>query len=673
MVGQSLVIDHVVESSTSSGKVSQCVVFDRKKQVVVNNFGLTSVGQHFETDIHEDPFKLDNTGLEKTVSESHSCDEVRHQLPNSNFFAAKHNIAALNLSCKKSNTEPEINNNLETEYCSSSDQSISTLAKKNDQDISDQAFYGNTVEDISELSNNVSKKQCTDSVVGRKTEKSLIFFPNEEVNKILHSSCQKPCEQVQDQLVTETRDVRDCRVKYSVENSSSLEVGIAHVSELTNSSQSNFGNDMLPAGSGTAQEVIVSDGKNGFWSSTLQADSVVTEHSKTFPNQESIEKFSPSESGRSSGDIQFSEEEFQSAAEFFKDPAAFEFLQKAGNRQAFQESALSRQSLYVKFDPLVTGDTRLKEHQEQASHFESLFESSEETHQTATKQISPNPDTVATDGITRGDGRQSQPSEINKLIDFSPSPKKKTGHVTHEQTESPRSSTLSPKHRGHKTFNEEEVNRALKMHELLYQEKLIKKDKDFNEQFKAMEKKKHILEKQVMSLKDALSINRAVTAELVNLVNRFLQQKENDRIELGEKSQKVTKERDQALEDLQSVENAFADLHRRYEKTKSVVEGYKQNEEWLKQQLNETQAKLKKHEQMYEMLRNRTEEKLDSANVEIENAKKVTEAEMAVLTAQLRKAEMRISSLEKNLEHKTKENTELSNICDELIAKVGKV
>lgn len=31
----------------------------------------------------------------------------------------------------------------------------------------------------------------------------------------------------------------------------------------------------------------------------------------------------------------------------------------------------------------------------------------------------------------------------------------------------------------------------------------------------------------------------------------------------------------QALEDLQSVETAFSDLHRRYEKTKNVVEGFK--------------------------------------------------------------------------------------------------
>ncbi len=37
----------------------------------------------------------------------------------------------------------------------------------------------------------------------------------------------------------------------------------------------------------------------------------------------------------------------------------------------------------------------------------------------------------------------------------------------------------------------------------------------------------------------------------------------------------LVRERDQALEDLQSVETAFSDLHRRYEKTKLVVEGFK--------------------------------------------------------------------------------------------------
>ena len=37
----------------------------------------------------------------------------------------------------------------------------------------------------------------------------------------------------------------------------------------------------------------------------------------------------------------------------------------------------------------------------------------------------------------------------------------------------------------------------------------------------------------------------------------------------------IQKEKDQALEDLASVEGAFSDLHRRYEKLKQVVESYK--------------------------------------------------------------------------------------------------
>ncbi len=41
------------------------------------------------------------------------------------------------------------------------------------------------------------------------------------------------------------------------------------------------------------------------------------------------------------------------------------------------------------------------------------------------------------------------------------------------------------------------------------------------------------------------------------------------------------------------------------------------------------------------------------------------------MQAMLRKAEMRVNSLERALEQKTKENQELTKICDELIAQVG--
>ena len=40
-------------------------------------------------------------------------------------------------------------------------------------------------------------------------------------------------------------------------------------------------------------------------------------------------------------------------------------------------------------------------------------------------------------------------------------------------------------------------------------------------------------------------------------------------------STNMTAERDQGLEDLKMVESAFSDLHRRYEKVKTSVEGFK--------------------------------------------------------------------------------------------------
>ena len=45
---------------------------------------------------------------------------------------------------------------------------------------------------------------------------------------------------------------------------------------------------------------------------------------------------------------------------------------------------------------------------------------------------------------------------------------------------------------------------------------------------------------------------------------------------------------------------------------------------------------------------------------------------MAGLQASLRKTEIKCCNLEKSLAAKVKENEELTTICDELIAKVGK-
>lgn len=60
-----------------------------------------------------------------------------------------------------------------------------------------------------------------------------------------------------------------------------------------------------------------------------------------------------------------------------------------------------------------------------------------------------------------------------------------------------------------------------------------------------------------------------------HFVHLFLAESEKSSSVSKEEMQQVINDRDQALDDLQSVETAFSDLHRRYEKTKAVVEGFK--------------------------------------------------------------------------------------------------
>ena len=51
-------------------------------------------------------------------------------------------------------------------------------------------------------------------------------------------------------------------------------------------------------------------------------------------------------------------------------------------------------------------------------------------------------------------------------------------------------------------------------------------------------------------------------------------------------------ERAQILEDLQAVERAFNDLHRKYERTKEVVAGFKSNEDVLKRTVEDLTIRL---------------------------------------------------------------------------------
>ncbi|XP_021917995.1 transforming acidic coiled-coil-containing protein 1-like [Zootermopsis nevadensis] len=112
-------------------------------------------------------------------------------------------------------------------------------------------------------------------------------------------------------------------------------------------------------------------------------------------------------------------------------------------------------------------------------------------------------------------------------------------------------------------------------------------------------------------------------------------------------------------------------VYRKYERSKTVIEGFKKNEEVLRVSLAEYEATIRKQEQKYDVLKSHAMSQLESANQELDSVHRSQQAETAKLKAMLKKAEVKTSSLEEMLEQKVKENQELASICDELINKVG--
>ena len=94
-------------------------------------------------------------------------------------------------------------------------------------------------------------------------------------------------------------------------------------------------------------------------------------------------------------------------------------------------------------------------------------------------------------------------------------------------------------------------------------------------------------------------------------------------------------------------------------------------EEQGKVQAAKLQAQLKIEQERYEVLKNDANEKLVSANSRLEEVKKIGEAKILKLGALLKKEDMRVKSLEIEVEKKEKENQELTQVCDDLISKLG--
>jgi len=209
---------------------------------------------------------------------------------------------------------------------------------------------------------------------------------------------------------------------------------------------------------------------------------------------------------------------------------------------------------------------------------------------------------------------------------------------------------------------------------LLHEARLLDKDKELARLNESVKDKQKEIDQLKLDLQQNTESNKQmmiIVEEFEKTIGQLIAEKEREQVCNEIARDRIQNERNQILEDLQAVERAFNDLHRKYERTKEVVAGFKSNEDTLKKTVEDLSQRYKKGEERYELLKTHAETKLSEANSRIAEIQRSKSAEIAKLTALLKKAEMRVASLERSLEQKTRENQELTTICDELIGKVG--
>ncbi|XP_065919444.1 transforming acidic coiled-coil-containing protein 3-like [Dysidea avara] len=131
------------------------------------------------------------------------------------------------------------------------------------------------------------------------------------------------------------------------------------------------------------------------------------------------------------------------------------------------------------------------------------------------------------------------------------------------------------------------------------------------------------------------------------------------------------KQRDQALLDFESLEKSFNEMHQRYLKLKNVTQAMKKNETTYKEAIAELEQKLRSSHEELEQLKNEVDSKMSEANKTFHQLRKEHTSENAILKANCKKLTLQKDSLERALQQKEQEKMELTTICEELMKELG--
>ncbi|KAG5848172.1 hypothetical protein ANANG_G00095630 [Anguilla anguilla] len=357
-------------------------------------------------------------------------------------------------------------------------------------------------------------------------------------------------------------------------------------------------------------------------------------------------RLGPAENSQNS--LAATEEEFVPGATFMSaDFGQIDYLEQFGSTM-FKESALRKQSLYLKFDPLVKESpkkpaacTTDAHHVPLPPSFASRLEKQAGGAKPKEASSSEKPDAFfLLEGFAAPAAAPFVPSSSSTFDSLVPALPKPAGE------EAAIIEVLM--------YSQSDLDAVIA--------KVKAEAKERDEEWKAK------FDKLTQDNKEMGNI----MADFEATVSQVIADSKKQKAEAQKELQKVVQEKEQVTMDLNAMERSFSELFRRLEKYKEVIEGYKKNEDILKKCAQDYLARIKQEEQRYQTLKVHAEEKISLANDEIAQVRSKLKAETSALQAQLRREQLKVCSLEKSLEQKAKETEELTKLCDDLIANVQK-
>ncbi|XP_071448943.1 transforming acidic coiled-coil-containing protein 3-like [Hetaerina americana] len=389
------------------------------------------------------------------------------------------------------------------------------------------------------------------------------------------------------------------------------------------------------------------------------------------------------------------DETFQSA-DVFKDPAAFDFLSQVGSSNP--SANLRTESLYIKFDPLYSGNPVSVTNKNIPLPSNVMANSAGDASRAMTVANSATSKAKEQDHVelssTGSTPRKEQEAESDNKSGSVPHPRSpanlgspdvvKVGALEKSEVELPMGSASNASmDQGSRPASLVSglLPGGLTMAEVsMARELLARKEAEMEQRVEQERLRAEIAEKEVKEawkvvaektqVENQMSV---IMQEYEKTISRLVAEKEQGKQKWEMEQENLKRERDEALTHLNNVEQAFSDVHRKYERSKVALEGFRANEDALKASIAEYQVNLRKQEQRYEVLKSHAEAQLEGANQELESVRRTEQLEITKLRAMLKKTELRLASLEESIEQKEKENQELVAICDELISKLGAV